>query len=339
VYRIDPDGGPDAYMMTYMQNRGATLPPGFLFDSDMGRNIDAALALSMLYGLGRGRLIAVGISNSNLDAAAFVEAVARFYGGGVLPIGLAEDGSKIEDAPMLSVPLGMRNSDGQPAFRRTVREITDTADPAVVFRNGLLTQQDQQAIAVLAGPATNLARTLMLPGASAIVAAKVRLLVIAAGEFGGGRVDPRIRADVASARKLLAEWPTPIVAVGIEAAEVAPFPDSTIDTEFAGLPNHPVAPAYRAYRERQDNRPDGGVPVQGVLAALYAANPSADYFKLSPPGEIEVGEDGRTRFIESPRGRHRFLILDPAQKESITQAFIALITAKPTAGRGGPPRN
>ena len=133
-----------------MQARGATLAPGILFDSDMGRNIDAALALAMLHGLGRGRVIAVGISNSSLDAAAFCDAVSRFYGGGgSLPVGLAEDGSKLDNAPMLSVPLGMRGSEGQPVFRHAVRNINDTADPSVVFRNALLTQQDQQGIAVL----------------------------------------------------------------------------------------------------------------------------------------------------------------------------------------------
>src|SRR5688572_25024636 len=149
-----------------MQARGAALAPGIVFDSDMGRNIDAAIALSMLHGLGRGRVIAVGISNSSLDAAGFCDAIARFYIGdaaarntgtsGVLPVGLAEDGSRLDDAPMLTVPLGMRNADGQPVFRHGVRSVIDTADPSVVFRNALLTQQEKQSIVVLAGPATNL---------------------------------------------------------------------------------------------------------------------------------------------------------------------------------------
>src|SRR5262245_28164189 len=100
--------------MTSMQNRGSALAPGFIFDSDMGRNIDAAFALSMLHGMGRGRLISVGISNSSLEAAAFCDAIARYYNtgaGGLLPIGLAEDAPKLDDAPMLSVPLAMRNPD------------------------------------------------------------------------------------------------------------------------------------------------------------------------------------------------------------------------------------
>jgi inosine-uridine nucleoside N-ribohydrolase len=236
---------------------------------------------------------------------------------------------------MLRIPLGLRNPDGQPAFRHGIRNITDTADPAVAFRNALLTQQDKQSIVVLAGPATNLARTLALPGAKNIVAAKVRLLVMAAGEFGGGGPDPRIRADVSSASKLFAEWPSPIVAVGVEAGNAVPYPDRSIDNDFSWTPNHPVAAAYRAYRET--HRGAEAAPAQAVLAALYAANPNADYWKLSPMGVIEADDDGRTRLRESAVGSHRYVIVDAAQKKTVTQAFIALAAARPGAGRGVPP--
>ena len=331
-----------------MQARGGALLPGIVFDSDMGRNIDAALALTMLYGLGRGRLIAVGISHSNLDAAAFCDVVARFYIGdaaarntgnsGVLPFGLLEDGAKLDDPAMLTVPLGMRGADGQPAFRHGIRSLNDTADPAVAFRNALLTQQEKQGIAVMAGPATNMARLLALNGAKNIVATKLRLLVMAAGEFGGGAPDPRIVADIMAARRVLAEWPTPIVAVGVEAGNAAPFPDETIAVDFGLMSNHPIIPAYRAYREKH-SLPKGAAPAQAVLAALYAANVDAAYLRLSPPGTIEIDDAGRTRFKESATGTHRYLIIDPAQKEAVTKAFIALATTKPATGRGAPPKD
>jgi inosine-uridine nucleoside N-ribohydrolase len=322
-----------------MQARGETLAPGIIFDSDMGRNIDTVVALSMLHGLGRGRLIGVGVYYSSLDAAAFCDAVARFYGiGGGLPIGVPEDGPKLDEVPMLSVPLAMKNAEGQPVLRHVIRSITDTADPAVVFRNALLTQQDKQGFAMLAGPATNFVRTLELYRAREVVTSKVRLLIMAAGAFSGTAADPRIRADIAAARKLLAEWPSPVVAVGVEAGETVPFPSRNIETDFASMPNHPLIAAYRAYRAGQDPEP-AGVSSQAVLAALYAGNPNADYFTLSPTGTIDVSDDGRTRFKESPNGNHRYLIVDPAQKETITKAFIALATARPATGRGGPPRN
>jgi inosine-uridine nucleoside N-ribohydrolase len=322
-----------------MQARGATFAPGIFFDSDMGRNIDAALALSMLYGLGRGRVIGVAVSSSSLEAAAFCDVLARYYNaGGALPIGLSEDGPKLDDSPMLREPFSMRNPDGQPVFRSTIRSVLDTADPPVLFRNALLTQQDKQAIAVLAGPATNLARMLALNGAREIIAAKVQLLVIAAGAFEGTVADPRFQMDVPSAQKVMREWPSPIVAVGIEAANAVPYPDQSIESEMSAMPNHPAVVAYRAYREKQ--RPGmTGVPVQAVLAALYASDSNAEYLKLSRPGQIEVGGDGRTIFKESAAGTHRYLVVDPAEKERITQAFIRMSAVRPAAGGRGAPRN
>lgn len=320
-----------------MQGRGTTLAPGVLFDSDMGREMDTALALCMLCGLGRGRVIAIGVNNSNLDAAVFCDVVARFYGtAGSLPIGLAEDAPKLESSAMLQAPLSVRNPDGQPAFRTTIRSILDTADPPVVYRNALLTQQDMQGFAVMAGHATNFALTLALNGARDIIASKVRLLVMGAGAFGSASVDPRIRTDILSARKVLADWPSPIVAVGVEAGNLVPYPNESMEADFASVPNHPLGAAYRVFRETQPNR---AIPAQAVVAALYAANPDANFFKLSPPGTIEVNADGRTSFKESANGKHRYLILDPGQKDAITQACVALASARPAAGRGAPARN
>ena len=319
-----------------MQGRGATLAPGILFDSDMGRDLDTALALCMLCGLGRGRLIAIGVSNSSLDAAAFCDGIARFYGtGGGLPIGLAEDGHKLENTQMLKAALDLRNSDGQAALRPVVRSVIDTGDPPVVFRNALLTQQDMQGIAVMAGPATNLARTLSLNGARDIIATKVRFLVMGAGAFDGASVDPRIRIDPAAARKVLADWPTPIVSIGLETAKALPYPGESLESDFAAT-NHPVGASWRAYREIQ---PEPSIPAQSILSAHYATNSTAEYFKLSQPGTIEASADGRTTFRASANGKHRHLILDASQKDVVTRAFVALATARPSTGRGGPARN
>jgi len=151
-------------------------------------------------------------------------------------------------------------------------------------------------------------------------------------------VDPRVRVDVASMQKVLAEWPSPIVAVGTEAANAVPYPDQSIESEMATIPNHPVVAAYRAYRQNQTPGASGG-PAQAVLAALYAANSTAEYLKLSRPGRIEVTVDGRTVFKESTNGNQRYLIIDPAEKQRITEAFVKMSATRPAAGGRGGPRN
>lgn len=61
---------------------------------------------------------------------------------------------------MLTDPLGMKKPDGSPVFLHDVKDIRDTADVRILFRNALLTQKDGEAMVILAGPATDLARTL-----------------------------------------------------------------------------------------------------------------------------------------------------------------------------------
>jgi inosine-uridine nucleoside N-ribohydrolase len=198
-----------------------------------------------------------------------------------------------------------------------------------LIRNYLQAQKDQGAFMVLAGPATNLAAALAVPGVKPWIEAKVKHLVIAGGTFPEGPAEAHIQADIAAARKVLAEWPTPIVASGTEIGAALEFPGAAIDKEFAqSTPDNPVADAYRAYRPMPYNAPSWA-----MAAALYAARPQESYFKLSAPGTIQVDQQGRTSFTASEKGNHRYLIVDPAQKEKILAAYVELASAKPEVGR------
>jgi len=308
-------------------------PIGVVFDSAMGSSIDDALALAMLFGLqGKSecRVVSVSVTKCNLKAAAFADALVRFYTGPPGPfgapmaIGMATTGLMPEDTPMLTVALARLDPEGKPLYGRGIFKLNDTADTSALLRNAFSAQYDDNALAVLTGPATNLANVLDLPGAKELIARKVRLLAVDAGDFAGGVADAHIKADIASARRLFTEWPTPIVAAGSEVGAALPFPAASLDKEFSWSPNHPVVDAYRAYHTLPFDAPSGA-----MVAGLYAVRPDAGYFKLSESGAIQVLDDGRTRFQPSAGGRHRYLIADPAQKDKILQAYIELASTKP----------
>src|SRR5262245_37408423 len=211
-----------------MQTQGQGKPPvGIIFDCGLGASIDEALALALLYGLegkNEARVIALSVSKPNLKAAALCEAVARFSGGAssgaagavgsTLPVGLADEGKSPEDTPMLTVPLSKLNDAGAPLYNHGIEKLTDTAEVRALIRNALTQQPDQSCVVVLTGPATNLARTLHLPGVKDLIARKARFLSIVGGAYPEGPPQFNIKADAAAARKLFAEWPTPIVATG-----------------------------------------------------------------------------------------------------------------------------
>ena len=318
-----------------MQFGGQKPPLGVVFDCDMG-SIGSALALAMLFGFqgkNESRVISVSISRSNLQTAGFTEALTRFYlgepgpfGPGNLPIGVTEGGALKDAPPFAAAVLAQVTAEGKPQYPASIRKWNDTADPAALIRNAYSAQFDQNAITLLAGPATNLAATLALPGAKDLVSRKSRYLVAALGSFPEGPTDASAQADLPAARALFADWPGPIVAAGAELAAALPFPGASIDKDFAA-PN-PVADAYRAA-----NPMPYDAPPAALAAALYAVRPKETYFQLSEPGTLSVRDDGRVRFMPSAEGKHKYLIADPAQKDRVLAAYAELASAKPIPRR------
>jgi inosine-uridine nucleoside N-ribohydrolase len=319
---------------------------GIAFDSDIGNSIDDVLALGLLYGFDskkptEARLVSISLTTSNLKAAGFCEAVDRFYTeitNREIPerfrrnnppaIGLSLDGKMAADTALLSGPLSKRNEEGKLLYPHEIEKITDTADAAALIRNALTAQHDQNAAVVLSGPATNLAAVLDLHGAKEIIVAKVRVLAVAAGAYPEGSPDAAILTDIAAAKRLFAEWPTPIVAVGPEIGEQLLYPASSIENDFGWTAAHPIVDAYRAFRPMPYD-----APTAALAAALYAVRPDSGYFQLSEPGTISVLDDGSTRFALSPDGKHRYVILNPEKKEEITKTYTEIVSAEP------PPRD
>jgi inosine-uridine nucleoside N-ribohydrolase len=320
-------------------------PVGVILDCGLGDSVDEALALALLYGLdgkNEARVISLSVSKPNLKAAALCEAIARFYNGAssgafgaagrTLPVGLADGGKSREDTPMLTVPLSRLNGDGAPLYNHGIEKLSDTAEVRALIRNALSQQPDQSCVVVLTGPATDLARTLDLPGVKDLIARKARFLSLAGGAYLNGaprrnnhlNIQFNIRADIAAAKKLFAEWPTPIVAAGDEIGRSLLYPASSIENDFAWAAAHPVVDAYRAYKPMPYD-----APTWAMAALLYAVRPQENYFKLSEPGTISVLVGGGAKFTPSPEGRHRYLILDPQQKERVIKTYTEIASAKP----------
>ena len=333
---------------TLQQGRGAVRPPiGIAFDGDLGNRIDAILAVAMLNGLTaktEARRISLSVSRPSLASAQIADVVAGFYrgrpagapAGGVGAItegmiGMPDGAPVTSDKPALASTLEKKTVEGTPAYTSAITGLVGTAESAVLIRNLLLAQHDGNAALVLAGPATGVVRLLNLYRSGPQIAAKCRQLVVAAGAFPSGGPDATIKADIAAAKKLFAEWATPIVAVGSEVGDALPYPAASIEKDFSWAPVHPVVDAYRAAKPMPYD-----APASALAAVLFAVHPEDGYFKLSEPGTITVLDDGRTRFTPGADGKHRYLIVDPAMKEKILGVYTAMVSAPPAPrpGRG-----
>src|SRR3954464_7246250 len=90
-------------------------PTPVIFDTDMGNDVDDALALAMLHALesrGECRLLGVTVTKDNPWAPVYVDLVNTFYGRGQIPVGMVKGGVTPESSRMIQVPAERRRADG-----------------------------------------------------------------------------------------------------------------------------------------------------------------------------------------------------------------------------------
>ena len=106
-------------------------PVPIIFDTDIGNDVDDALALGMIHALQSRRecnLLAVTITKDHQQAAAFTDAVNTFYGRGEIPIGVCRSGvtpeagrfnglSKQKDGASLRYPHDLVSGEKAPDTR------------------------------------------------------------------------------------------------------------------------------------------------------------------------------------------------------------------------------
>jgi inosine-uridine nucleoside N-ribohydrolase len=305
-----------------------------IFDTDIGNDIDDALALGVIHALQSRRecrLLAVTINKDEQTCAPFVDLVNTFYGRGNIPIGMVR-GGKTPEPSRYTRPVVEATDDGRPRYPRKLASGRDAADAVRLLRETLATQADASVVIVAVGFSTNLARLLDSPADDSVrqtglelVASKCRLLSMMAGQFGGDHRRPEynVVTDLSSAKAVFDRWPTPIVVSGFEIGEAVLFPGRSIESDFGYVAHHPLVDAYHAYDRMPYDR-----PTWDLTSVLYAVRPDRGYFGLSEPGIVEVDDKGVTTFRPRPNGTHCNLTIDRPQIERTREALV-LLTSQP----------
>src|ERR1035437_7930709 len=147
-----------------------------IFDTDMGNDVDDALALAMLHALesrGECRLLGVTVTKDNPWAAVDVDLVDMVKGSGVTP----------ESSRMIQEPAERRRADGTLVYPRRLASGAEAVEAVALLRRLLAAAQDGSVVIVQVGFSTNLARLLDAPADLELVKRKVKLLSVMAGNF------------------------------------------------------------------------------------------------------------------------------------------------------------
>lgn len=316
-----------------------------ILDTDIGSDCDDAGALAILNLLADQNLCCIlGITHctSNPYGAGTIDVINRYYGRENVDIATYYgEGFLMQENCMLynrylttHFPNRYRDKKPEEAVRMCRRILASQSDKSVEY--------------IGIGPMNNLSNLLNsgaddyspLSGID-LVRQKVAKLTVMGGIFRGSseRITTRteeyigqkieevtewnVGCDIAAARNVAENWPTPKVYVGLEAGLII------TGRSLRSVPeNHPVRLAYQLHNE------EGERFSWDLLTVEYAIVENSPHYKESVPGRVRFDKEGRTLWTPDANGQDHFVELAQPD-EKIAEDLNALLIIPP---RGGFPK-
>ena len=289
-------------------------PVKMIIETDMGNDIDDALALAMALRAvdnGQAELLAVGCHKNCPTAAAFTDAVCTFYGHPEVPVAMS----------VTPVQEFSNYTDYTTVEKDFVKSRDEYPEPVALYRKILAAQPDHSVTFVSLGFGTTLAQLLEsapdehspLNGVD-LVARKTVGLSVMAGSYGEKkRAEYNVKNDIPAMQKVFAEWPTTIWQNPFEIGKQTMYPGALIEQNLGYYEPNPVVEGYKAYQQMPYDRPSWD-----ILSVLYTIHP--ELFTSSVAGTVTVDDEGYTWFTPDPRGRHYVLSATLDQPQALMKA-------------------
>lgn len=304
-----------------------------IFETDIGNDVDDALALDMLYKYvewGQVDLLAVMINKDAPAPAEYMDIMNTWYGHTDIPVGIVRGGSDDPWGQYAQKVVDLKNEDGTPMFARSRKSYDDLPDAHILYRQILAKQPDHSVVIASVGFSTNLARLLDTPAdeysplcGRELVAKKVKLLSVMAGHMADSTYcEYNVIKDIPAAVKVFAAWPTPVAMSPFELGKEIKYPGESMVNDFTWAPQHPMVESYRAWGK-------GNLlydrPTWDLTAVLYAVEGDA-WFTMSEPGKVSITDKGASIFTPCQDGNVIYMMADQGQRDAILNRFKEIIT-------------
>lgn len=306
-----------------------------IFETDMGNDVDDALALDMLYKYNKQRrinLMAVMLNKEGEFPPKYIDLLNTWYGQKRIPIGVSSRGDQsiVAGANYTQVICEKLDEKGKPLYKRSIKDYSKLLPAVALYRKLLAKAEDASVTIVSVGFSTNLALLLdtkadeysPLTGKE-LVARKVKRLVTMAGHIENPEfAEYNVVNDIASCQHVFDEWPTPIYMSPFELGLQVRYPAQSIENDFTWTKHHPIVDSYKSYLKKMEDR-----PTWDLTAVLYAIDPQ-QFFNVSPPGRVTVTKEGYTHYTEDASGTHFYLFITPDQARAILDYFVKMVSSE-----------
>lgn len=295
----------------------AAAPEKVVFDTDMGNDVDDALALAMLHRYqmqGRAEIAAVLVNKGAPEAPAFCALQNEYYGGGSIPVGHMRGGKTPDPGAFAGKVAAAQNPDGSPKYALPECARGGKFPDAVkLARKALAESEDGSVVYISVGFLTNAARLLESPpdeisplSGAELAAKKIKFFSVMGGDFSDpGYAEYNIKEDVGSAQVFTKLCPSKIYFSGFEVGRGLRFPQGELDRRMR--PDNPVNEAYKLYAKMvnrgKSDRHDR--PSWDLTSVLFVFEP--ELFGISESGNVSFDGKGRTKFTPAEGGKSAYL--------------------------------
>jgi len=316
--------------------------PIVIYDTDMGPDIDDALALAALHAYesqGMAHIAAVTLSRNSDTGARYIDLVNTFYARPDIPIGVYRGTTK-HDTSEHGYTRDVVNSGKYPYSL----DVNRLPHGHLLMRDVLQAAPDNSVIIIQVGFSTNTAR--LLEDYPNLVARKARLLSVMAGDFvmpegrAGSHGEFNINVHPNSARTVFARWPNQVVVSEVNLGASVLYPLSSIRNDFNYIADHPIKDSYlnSTYSWHHQNGTSYDMRSWDITSVIAAIEPNV-IPRVLGPGKITLTSSNNTSF--SNGGGSHFVLAEAAQLSSAQrQQLIDLMiqmTSMPPTGNKPPP--
>ncbi|MGV3723165.1 MAG: nucleoside hydrolase [Actinomycetota bacterium] len=306
-------------------------PVPVIFDTDIGPDVDDAGTTALLNALadrGEARILAMGCCTSSEWGAPCLDAINTYYGRPAIPIGTFKGEGFLSDPKTDS----KYNRQIAQEFPNDLRSGKNAPDATETYRRVLSKQRDASVVVCAVGPLNNLSRLLSsgpdrhskLTGAQ-LVKKKVRRLVVMGGKFPEGKEWNFEQAPDAAAR-VMAEWPTPILASGFEIGSKV-FTGKRLGSETPA--ENPVRRAYELYIGAGKDRESWDQTA--LYAAIRGHEPLWD-LRVNGTILVDPAKKGANTWTGGSGAQHAFLV-ERAPIEEVRRSIEDLMVRPPMRSR------
>lgn len=304
----------------------AAAPQAVIFDTDMGNDIDDALAQAMLLNYeksGKVKIRAIVVNKDNPYSPLFVKAINDYYSRSDIPVGFIRNGATKKEGPFIGKvcrDMGLKPE--------------EFPDSVKLLRKILSESDDGEIVYISVGFSTNIERLLKSEGDSfsplsgrELFRKKVKYLSVMAGDFehikknsANPHCEYNITCDIPAAKYVFENPPVPVVFSGFEIGRDIRFPSEALYRNLSK--ENPIVAAYQLHslsvtggKSKNNNRESWD-----LTSVLYVVSPGS--FGISERGNVEVTPKGATLFKSDKSGMCQFLTADSNQGKEILQRLI-----------------